>query len=208
MVKFMPQEALLRLKSLGLPSNYPEPDIIRLINRKAFDGCVANEIRCAIISMLARGVSSAAELANSLNISRTAIYRHLHVLERNGFIVYRNGGFYVGARIFLVYDLSLDEDSNLIKINVYTDRGGFVDERMGFVFVKGDRCRCEICIVRDECLRAVKDLARKLDIKIRSEIPIEGFREIVKEMIRRDIVSLIRNGYLIVKIPEEKVEET
>ncbi|ADM27704.1 transcriptional regulator, ArsR family [Ignisphaera aggregans DSM 17230] len=204
----MPQEALLRLKSLSLPSNYPEPDIIRLINRKAFEGCIANEIRCAIMSILARGVSSAAEIANALNISRTAIYRHLHVLERNGFIVYRNGGFYVGARMFLVYDLSIDENNNLIKINVYTDKGGFVDGKLGFVFVKGDRCRCEICIVRDECLRAVKDLARKLDIKIRSEVPIEGFREIVTEMIRRDVANLIRNGYLIVKIPEEEVEES
>ncbi len=202
----MPQEALLRLKSLRLPSNYPEPDIIRLINYRAFDGCIANEVRCAIISMLARGISSASEIANSLNISRTAIYRHLHILERNGFIVYRNGSFYIGARMFLVYDLSIDENSNMLKINVYIDKGGFVDEKLGFVFVKGDRCRCEVCIVRDECLRAVKDLSRKLDIKIRSEIPLEGFKEIVMEIIKRDVSNLIRNGYLIVKLPEE-VEE-
>ncbi|MEM0026532.1 MAG: winged helix-turn-helix domain-containing protein [Ignisphaera sp.] len=192
--------------SLSLPSNYPEVDIVRLVNYRTFENCIKNEIRCAIISLMARGITTAAEIASSLGISRTAIYRHLNTLKRNGLIVYRDGRFYVAARLFLVYDVDIDEKGS-IRMIIFPNKGGFVDETIGFAFVKGEYCRCDVCIAREKCLTAVKNLAKKLDVKIRSENPLDGFREVVEEITRRDLVKILREGFLIVKLPEEIGEE-
>ncbi len=197
----MSSQYISRLKSLSLPFSEYEPDLVRLINVKSFEGCVQNEIRCRIISLIARGVSSASDLANSIGIGRTAIYRHLNIVERSGFIVHYNNRYYVAARFFLVYDVDVDSDGS-IRIKVFPDRGGFVDENLGFVLVKGPLCRCEVCDLRERCLAAVKGLAKKLNVVIRSEHPVQAFREIVTSIAQRDIVNLIKRGYLIVKVPE------
>jgi biotin operon repressor len=195
-----------RIKSLTLPANYPEIDLIRMINHKTFESCIKNEIRCAIVSLMARGITTANEIASTLGISRTAIYRHLNTLRKSGVIMYHDGRFYVAARLFLIYDVEVDE-KGLINLIIYPNKGGFIDEIIGFAFIKGEYCKCDICIARDRCLNAIKNLAKKLDVKIRSEEPLSGFREIVEEIIRRDIVRVIKEGYLIVKIPEEVGEE-
>ena len=195
-----------RLKSFTVPPNYPEIDIVRLINNKTFDNCVKNEIRCAMVSLMAKGITSATEIASALGMPRTAIYRHLNILRRSGIVVYRDGRFYVAARLFLVYDIEANEDGS-IKMVIHTDKGGFIDETIGFVFVKGELCKCDACTVRDKCLNAVKNLAKRLDVKIRSENPLSCFKEIVEELIKRDVVKALKEGYLILKLPEEPSEE-
>ncbi|MEM4908677.1 MAG: hypothetical protein QXI40_00845, partial [Ignisphaera sp.] len=88
-------------------------------------------------------------------------------------------------------------------------KGGFADEDVGFVLVKGESCRCDVCSIAERCLKAVKNLARKLEIKVRSEIPLEAFAEIAREVAYRDVLGIIKSGYLIVKSPfdEEEYEE-
>ena len=200
-VRVMTTQAIMRLKAIELPSRDYEPDLIRFINIKSFESCVQNEVRCHIMSLIAKGISSAAEIASELNIARTAIYRHLNMMEKSGLIVHYNNRFYVAARFFFVFDVDVDADG-IIKIQVFPDRGGFVDENLGFVLVKGPYCRCDICVYKDSCLKAVKNLAKKLNIKIRSESPLEAFREIVATIAQRDVVNIIRRGYMIVKVPE------
>lgn len=189
-----------RIKALTLPRDYPEEDVdlIRLINYRMFTSCISNEIRCAIVSLVAKGLTSAIDIANALGISRTAIYRHLNVLRRSGILIHKDGRFFVSARIFLVYDADVDNEG-YIKVRIHPDKGGFIDEEVGFVLVKGQLCRCDICRAFDSCLRAVKNLAKKLDIKVRSEKPLDAFIEIAKEITYRDALSIIKNGYLIVK---------
>ncbi|MCS7111089.1 MAG: ArsR family transcriptional regulator [Ignisphaera sp.] len=203
----MVQNYAARLKMLSVPKDYPEIDLIRMINYRAFESCVNNEMRCTIMSLMARGMVMASDIATSLGISRTAIYRHLHSLRRNGLALYRDGRFYVAARLFLVYDTLLSDDGS-IRLTIYPNRGGFIDEMLGFVFVKGELCRCDVCVVRDECLSAVKGLAKRLEVKIRSEKPLEAFKEIVIEVVKRDVVHIVRDGYLIVKTSEELEEQT
>jgi len=195
-----------RIMALTLPPNYPEIDVVRLINYRTFENCIKNEVRCAMVSLMARGITTAAEIASALGISRTAIYRHLNALRKSGIVAYRDGKFYVAARLFLVYDVDIDEKGS-IKITVYPNKGGFIDEAIGFAFVKGEYCRCDVCVVRDKCLNAVKNLAKKLDVKIRSENPLDGFREIVEEITKKDLIKLLKDGYLIAKLSEEIIEE-
>lgn len=202
----MIQNYIARLKTLSIPKEYPEIDLIRMINHRAFENCVNNEMRCSIMSLMARGMVMASDIANALGISRTAIYRHLHSLRRNGLALYRDGKFYVSARLFLVYDTILGDDGS-IRLTIHPNKGGFVDENLGFVFVKGELCRCDVCIVKEECLSAVKGLAKRLDVKIRSEKPLEAFKEIVTEIVKRDVVHIVKDGYLIVKTPEEIEEQ-
>jgi len=203
----MTQNYVARLKLLSIPKEYPEIDLIRMINYRAFESCVNNELRCIIMSLMARGMVLASDIANAINMSRTAIYRHLHSLRRNGLAVYRDGRFYVAARLFLVYDTSLNNDGS-INLTIHSNKGGFVDENLGFVFVKGELCRCDVCVVKDECLSAVKGLAKRLDVKIRSEKPLEAFKEIVIEIVKRDVIHIVKDGYLIVKTPEEIEEQS
>lgn len=192
-------ESLKRMKSLSLPKGYPENiDLIRLITYKTFMKCITNDVRCTIMSLIARGHTTALDISSALGSSRTAVYRHLHNLHRNGFIVYMNGKFYVAARFFLVYDIEPDSEGHL-RMKIYADKGGFVDEEVGFVLIKGEICQCDVCNVIDRCLKAVKSLARKLDVKIRSEKPLEAFIEIAREIVYRDVLNIMKNGYLIVK---------
>jgi len=202
-------ESLKRMKALSLPKGYPEDiDLIRLINYRTFLGCILNDVRCSIMSLMAKGYTSALDIATALGFSRTAIYRHLHSLRKNGLVTYRNGRFYIAARFFLVYDVELDSEEG-IKLKIYADKGGFADEDVGFVLVKGESCRCDVCSIAERCLKAVKNLARKLEIKVRSEIPLEAFAEIAREVAYRDVLGIIKSGYLIVKSPfdEEEYEE-
>lgn len=199
-------ESLRRLRSLSLPKNFPRDiDLIRLINYKIFDNCIINENRCTIISLIAKGVTTALDIANALGSSRTAVYRHLNVLRRNGILAYKNGKFFIAARIFLVYEADVDSEG-YIKIKIYPDRGGFVDEEVGFILLKGHLCICDACRAFESCLRAVKNLARKLEVKVRSEKPLDAFIEIAREIIYRDALNVIKNGYLVVKTASEPEE--
>lgn len=202
-------ESIKRIMSLTLPKSYPEDiDLVRLINYRMFVSCINNDIRCSIMSLIAKGITSALDVSKILGLSRTAIYRHLNALRRNGLLIYRDGNYFVAARIFLVYDVSVDSEG-LIRITVYPDKGGFIDEDLGFVLVKGELCRCEVCRVFEHCLKAVKNLARRLDVKIRSEKPIEAFIEIAREVTYRDVFNIMKNGYLVVKTAEDiaKIKE-
>jgi biotin operon repressor len=206
-------EAIKRLKLLSLPQDYPEDvDLIRLIDYRSFMNCINNEVRCAILTLISKGITSAADIAKYLNISRTGIYRHLNVLARSGFLMHMNGKYYISAKIFLIYDVDIDSDG-FIKLKIHPDKGGFVDEEAGFVLIKGPICKCEVCRAFDTCIKAVKSVAKKLDIRIRSENPLQAFTEIIRELIYRDVYHVIRNGYLIVRPvyieeeEEEKLEE-
>lgn len=199
-------EIVGRLRTLTLPSCYPDDvDIVRLINHRMFMNAIASDVRYAIVSLIAKGVISANDIAEYLGISRTGIYRHLNILQKCGLLIHRDGKYFVASRMFLVYDVDLDND-NYIKIRVYPDKGGFVDEDLGFVLVKGGLCRCDVCKTFEKCLKAVKNLAKKLEIKVRSENPLDAFVEIVREIVYRDVLSIIKNGYLIVKMVAEPGE--
>ena len=193
-----------RFRVVQLPaSKYKdfELDSIRLINVKFFDASASAHVRCKLLSLVAQGVNTAAELAKQLNVGRTAVYRHLNALVRQGWLVHMNNKFYIAAKLFLAFDVSVDAEGKFI-IEVMTDRGAFIDETVGLAIVKGPQCQCEVCTFFQRCLRAVKELARKLDVKIRSESPLEAFRDIVETLVRRDVVSILKKGYLVVKVSE------
>lgn len=193
------QHNISRLKALLPASNEYEPDLVRLINVRSFEECTRNEVRYKIMALIARGVSTASAIANDIGIGRTAVYRHLNIMERSGFVVHHNNRYYVAARLFLVYDVGIDSDGT-IKIKVFCDRGGFVDGELGFVLVKGPYCKCEVCDLYEQCLAAVKRLAKKLDVVIRSEHPLQAFKEIVTAIAQRDVVNLIKRGYLVLRM--------
>lgn len=195
----MPSQYVSRLRALLPAFSEYEPDLVRLINVKSFEECTRNEVRYKILTLIARGISTAAAIASNIGIGRTAIYRHLNIMERTGFIVHHNNRYYIAARFFLVYDVSIDSDGS-IRINVFSDRGGFVDGELGFVLVKGPYCKCEVCDLYERCLTAVKKLAKKLDVVVRSEHPLQAFKEIVTVIAQRDVINLIRRGYLVVKM--------
>jgi len=195
----MNSQYISRLRALLPAFSEYEPDLVRLINAKSFEECTRNEVRYRIMTLIARGVSSASAIANGIGVGRTAIYRHLNIMERTGFVVHHNNRYYIAARLFLVYDVDIDSDGS-IRIKVFPDRGGFVDGELGFVLVKGPYCKCEVCDFYERCLAAVKRLAKKLDVVIRSEHPLQAFKEIVTTVAQRDVINLIRRGYLIVKM--------
>jgi DNA-binding transcriptional ArsR family regulator len=199
-------DPLAKLLSLKPLQEYPDIDIIRMINVKSFETALNNETRYAIASLIALGTTTASELATKLGIPKTGIYRHLHILRRAGIIEYKNGKFYIASRLFLVYDVNIDENGN-IRLHVLPDLGGFIDESTGFVVVRGQHCKCAVCTKKEWCLNAVKNIAKKLDVKIRSEEPLSAFREIVEELIKRDVVKILKASYLVVKVSEEIPEE-
>lgn len=194
----MPSE---KVKILQLP--FPKyqgyrPDVVRLINVRSFDACASNAMRCRILGLIAQGVNTAADIAKQLNMGRTAVYRHLNALEKHGWIVHTNNKFFIAAKLFLAFDMVLDAEGKIV-IQVLPDRGAFVDETVGLILVKGPQCHCEVCVLFQRCLRAVKELARKLDVKIRSETPLAAFKEIVETLVKRDVATLVKKGYLVVK---------
>jgi len=194
--------AVLRLRGLGPTSfNGFKPDLVRLINSRSFTSVVDDDTRRSILTLIARGSTKASEIASKLHLTRTSIYRYLKSLYRAGFICKRRGHFFIASRLFLVYDVVVDDQGSLlIKINQSV--GGIVDEDAGFIVIREHSCHCGICAIREECLSSLKRLAKKLDVKIRSESPLEAFKEIVKTVVTRDIVELAKRGYLVLKIPE------
>ena len=199
-------DPLTKLLSLKPLQEYPDIDIIRMINIKSFETALNNEIRYAIASLIALGTTTASELASKLGIPKTGIYRHLHILRRAGIVEYKSGRFYIASRLFLAYDVDIDENGN-IRLHVLPDLGGFIDESTGFVVVRGQHCKCAVCAKKEWCLNAVKSIAKKLDVKVRSEEPLSAFREIVEELIKRDIAKILKASYLVVKVSEETPEE-
>ncbi|MEM1525637.1 MAG: winged helix-turn-helix domain-containing protein [Ignisphaera sp.] len=199
-------EALKRLNALSLPQGYPKDvDLLRLIDHKMFLNCVSNELKSSIMALIGRGITSATELSKYLRIPRTSIYRHLNILLKSGLLIRKNGRYFVSAKMFLVYDCDI-ENNGYIRLRIHPDKGGFIDEDIGFVSIKGESCKCDVCNAYDNCIKAVKNFAKKLDIRIRSENPMYGFIEIVREIVYRDVLQIVRNGYLIAK-PIHELEE-
>ncbi|MEM1645064.1 MAG: winged helix-turn-helix domain-containing protein [Ignisphaera sp.] len=199
-------ESLKRLKALTLPQGYPEDiDLLRLIDYRLFLNCINNELRCSIMMLIGRGITSAMDLSKYLGIPRTGIYRHLNILLRSGLLMRKNGRYFVSAKMFLVYDVDVESDG-YIRLRIHPDKGGFIDEEVGFISIKGESCRCDVCNTFDNCIKAVKNFARKLDVRIRSEKPMHGFIEIVKEIVYRDVLQIVKSGYLVVK-PIYELEE-
>ncbi len=190
-------ERLRRISELEMTEGY-EPDLIRLVNARTFDMCLNNDIRCRILSLLAKGMNTAQEVANELSINRTSIYRHLDILKRSGFVTHMHGKYFVAARLFLAYDVEAGE--NGVAVKVYDDRGAFADKYLGFIVVYGTECRCSEPVCRDICIRAVKELAKKLEVEIRSEDPLAAFKDVISTIVARDFVAAIRRGYLVLKI--------
>ncbi len=181
-----------------------EPDIARLIYLKIFVSSLENETRRQILSLIAKGVNSASEIASNIGTARTAIYRHLNILKKNGFIEHINNRYYLSARIFLAYDVIVSNGS--VNIVILTDYGAFADEEIGFIVIRGPQCMCDVCDIREQCLAGVKRLAKKLDIKLRSETPIKAFQEIMSMLIERDITTILKKSLLVLKPIVEEVE--
>ncbi|MEM4884686.1 MAG: hypothetical protein QXO77_04155, partial [Saccharolobus sp.] len=129
----------------------------------------------------------------------------LNILLRSGLLMRKNGRYFVSAKMFLVYDVDVESDG-YIRLRIHPDKGGFIDEEVGFISIKGESCRCDVCNTFDNCIKAVKNFARKLDVRIRSEKPMHGFIEIVKEIVYRDVLQIVKSGYLVVK-PIYELEE-
>lgn len=192
-----------RILALGSPPSHPLIDLLRLINRKSFEECVKDEIRCSILSLMARGITEAAEIAKGVNISRTAVYRHLKALQKCGLVLHLEGRYYIASRLFIVYDVDAEEGGP-IRLSIVPDMGGFVDENVGLVLVKGHHCRCDMCVAKEMCLAAIKWLARKLNMPVRSEDPRQAFRELFAELAKQEVPRLIKEGFMVVKVHPRK----
>ena len=168
----------------------------RLLSEYIFDSTFRSDYRFKILNALAEKSLHASDLASQLGISRTAIYRHLGILEKYGWIGRDEENKYtLIADVFLVFRITPSKRSMNIKI--LTDKGAFASKRSGFVIVKPNAYLCGGCDVASDCLKIVKSMARYFNVKIRSETPAKAFIEILATLASRDFTKIARKSYMV-----------
>lgn len=168
----------------------------RLLSEYIFDSTFRSDYRFKILNALAERSLHASDLASHLGISRTAIYRHLSMLEKYGWIGRDTENRYaLIADVFLVFRITPSKKS--MNIEILTDKGAFASKRSGFVIVKPNAHLCGGCDAASDCLKIVKSMARYFNVKIRSETPAKAFIEILATLASRDFAKIARKSYMV-----------
>ncbi|WP_243675775.1 helix-turn-helix domain-containing protein [Vulcanisaeta distributa] len=94
---------------------------IRILSEYNFDFGVQLD-RAKLLKLIAFGVASPTELIRRLNMPRAKVFRYLNALIRRGWLVRKDGGYYLAATIFLVYRVR--EFGDYAVLEVLNDKGG------------------------------------------------------------------------------------
>ncbi len=68
------------------------------------------------------------ELIRRLNMPKAKVFRYLNALIKHGWLVRKDGGYYLAATIFLVYRVR--EFGDYAVLEVLNDKGAIVDQRL------------------------------------------------------------------------------
>lgn len=174
-------------------------DSIVLIHEDNFNAAVSNDQRLGILTLLARGVTRASQMAESIGVIRTAVYRHLRYLEDHGWVVKHGEDYMLTSKIYLVYRIRSSEGG--ISIEVLEDKGAFIDEIYGLlVIVNGIDAgqRCMNCLLIDLCKSSIEPIARKLEAR-ETDVPAIRIISSLSRMVKKNMDSMMRKGFVILK---------
>ncbi len=174
-------------------------DNVRLLSEDMFDVALDHE-RLKILKIITFGVTRPCIMMKKLRIPKSTLYRHLNLLLRSGWLEKKNGEYILSSSIYLVYRVV--NDNYKIEIEILSNKGAFIDEKTGFIIITGKEptINCTRCPLLTQCTSIVKDLASRLEIKIRSSTPAEAFVEIMSKIATRIFSKQVSNSYLDVKL--------
>jgi len=172
---------------------------IVLIHEDNFNATVSNDQRLRVLTLLARGVTKASQIAESLGVIRTAVYRHLHFLEDHGWIIKQGEDYMLTSKIYLVYRVQSSREG--ISLEVLENKGAFIDEIYGLlVIVSGVDAseRCMNCLLIDLCKSSIEPIARRLEAR-ESNIPAIRIISSLSRMVKKNIELMMRRGFVILR---------
>jgi len=172
---------------------------IVLIHEDNFNATVSNDQRLSVLTLLAKGVTKASQIAESLGVIRTAVYRHLHFLENHGWIIKQGEDYLLTSKIYLVYRVRSSSEG--ISLEVLENKGAFIDENYGLlVIVNGIDAsqRCMNCLLIDLCKSSIEPIARRLEAQ-ESSIPAIRIISSLSKMVKRNIDLMMRKGFVVLK---------
>ncbi len=186
----------------GIPSILGKSSLIEnivLIHEENFNVTVSNDQRLTILSLLARGITRASQLAENIGVVRTAVYRHLHFLENHGWIVKQGEDYFLTSKIYLVYRVY--SSSTGASLEVLENKGAFIDDSYGLlVIVNGidANSRCNNCLLIDLCRSSIEPIARRFDMG-ESEIPAIKIISSLSRIVKLNIETMLRKGFVILR---------
>ncbi|GAB6947203.1 hypothetical protein JCM16161A_13330 [Vulcanisaeta sp. JCM 16161] len=168
---------------------------IRILSEYNFDFGVQLD-RAKLLKLIAFGVASPTELIRRLNMPRAKVFRYLNALIRHGWLVRKDGGYYLAATIFLVYRVR--ELGDYAVLEVLNDKGAIVDQRAGLVIINGKESprACPRCPLLQECTNNIKSISRSLGITIKSVTPADAYLELISTIINEGLVKILLNDYI------------
>jgi len=168
---------------------------IRILSETNFDFGVQLD-RTKLLKLIAFGIVSPTELMRRTGIPRTRVFRYLSALVRRGWLVRRDGGYYLAATIFLVYRVR--ELGDYAVLEVLNDKGAIVDQRAGLVIINGKESpkACPRCPLLQECTKNIKSISRSLGITIKSAAPADAYLELISAIINEGLVKMLLNDYI------------
>ena len=174
---------------------------IVLIPEEVFISTLSSSNKMMILNLLSRGPLKASEIARSLKINRSLVYKYLRELEEKGFIEKINDLYRVVSNVYIGYRLY--ERNKEIIIKMSSDKIAYIDEIYGIFFItigKDLIPLCGECIIYESCNKILDDIVRRYKIKIDKDIlPAYKISKIISENIRKNIRRYLSRGYIILK---------
>ncbi len=127
---------------------------------------------------------------------RAKVFRYLNALIRRGWLVRKDGGYYLAATIFLVYRVR--EFGDYAVLEVLNDKGAIVDQRAGLVIINGKESprACPRCPMLQECTSNIRSISRSLGVTIKSVTPADAYLELISTIINEGLVKILLNDYI------------
>ncbi|GAB6943784.1 helix-turn-helix domain-containing protein [Vulcanisaeta sp. JCM 14467] len=168
---------------------------IRILSEYNFDYGVQID-RAKLLKLIAFGVASPTELIRRLNMPKSKVFRYLNALISRGWLVRKDGGYYLAATIFLVYRVRGFGDYAVLE--VLNDKGAIVDQRAGLVIINGKESprACPRCPLLQECTDNIRSISRSFGITIKSATPADAYLEIISAIINEGLVKILLNDYI------------
>ncbi|ADY02161.1 IclR family transcriptional regulator [Vulcanisaeta moutnovskia 768-28] len=168
---------------------------IRILSEYNFDFGVQLD-RAKLLKLIAFGVASPTELVRRLNMPRAKVFRYLNALIKRGWLVRKDGGYYLAATIFLVYRVR--EFGDYAVLEVLNDKGAIVDQKAGLVIINGKESpkACPRCPLLQECTNNIRSISKSLGITITSITPADAYLELISTIINEGLVKILLNDYI------------
>ncbi|MGC8607929.1 MAG: helix-turn-helix domain-containing protein [Vulcanisaeta sp.] len=168
---------------------------IRILSEYNFDFGVQID-RAKLLKLIAFGVASPTELIRRLNMPRAKVFRYLNALIKRGWLVRKDGGYYLAATIFLVYRVR--EFGDYAVLEVLNDKGAIVDQKAGLVIINGKESpkACPRCPLLQECTNNIRSISKSLGITITSITPADAYLELISTIINEGLVKILLNDYI------------